>query len=365
MHSLDLSSVGNHFFLGLQPTTTLHDKDRFLLDALKPAGIILFKSNFLHDADYDAWLETQRSLIQEVRECIGREKIFIATDHEGARVCRTPHPVTRFRSAIQWAAKSEDIARAMAVELRSLGINMNFAPVMDIHTNPANPVIGDRAFGTTPQQVAKAGVRFIEGSHSEQVWACAKHFPGHGDTDVDSHYDLPVLNLTEDEIAARELMPFKAAIEAGIEIIMTGHILFPKIDPDLPATLSRKITTGILRKKLGYKCVIVSDDIGMHAMDAYFAKPETARQFFEAGNDMLMVCAHFTDTERVVELASVVKASLKDKAFRETIHEPSHARVEALLSKTVMHDVTQLPLTTFEHNAAIDGVYQAQTVEVM
>ena len=365
MHTTDLSAVGNHFFLGLQPTTKLHDKDKFLLDALKPAGVILFKSNFLHGAGYDTWIEVQRELIHDVREAIGRDKIFIATDHEGARVCRTPHPVTRFKSAVKQAMKSRDIARAMAIELRSLGINMNFAPVMDIHTNPENPVIGDRAFGSTPDDVAASGAAFIKGSHNDCVWACAKHFPGHGDTDVDSHYDLPVLNLTADEITARELIPFEAAIDAGIEIIMTGHILFPKIDPDLPATLSHKITTDILRKQLGYNGVIVSDDIGMHAMDAYFGKPETARQFLEAGNDMLMVCAHFTNTQRVIELACVMKDALNNRNFRETIHGPSHARVETMLSRTTMHDVTSLPLTTFQQHAAIDGVYEAPTVEVM
>ncbi len=365
MSDSDLSSVGNHFFLGLQPTTYLHDKDKYLLSTLKPAGVILFKSNFMHDSDYDAWLDNQRRLIADVRETIGRDKILIATDHEGARVCRTPHPVTRFKSAAQWSDHTKDIARAMGTELASLGLNMNFAPVMDVHTNPANPVIGDRAFGTSPQTVAQYGTAFMKGIAGTGVKACAKHFPGHGDTDVDSHYDLPVLNLTEEEIAKRELIPFQAAIEEGIELIMTGHILFPKIDPDLPATLSHKITTGILRERLGYKGVVVSDDIGMHAMDAYFKKPEAARQFLEAGNDMLMVCAHFTDTERVVELATGMNEALNDRKFLETIHQPSSARVDAMLSRTMMHDVAELPLSTFESHAAINGVYEANTVEVM
>lgn len=365
MTQIDLSEVGNHFFLGLQPTTHLHDKDKYLLSTLRPAGVILFKSNFIHDADYDTWRENQATLIKDVREIIGREKIFIATDHEGARVCRTPHPVTRFRSAMQWAQKAEHVGRAMGQELSSLGINMDFAPVMDIHTNPDNPVIGDRAFGTTPETVAAHGTAFMEGIRDTNVWPCVKHFPGHGDTDVDSHYDLPVLNLSEDEVAERELIPFDAAIKAGIEMIMTGHILFPKIDPEFPATLSKKITTGLLRERLGYNGVIVSDDIGMHAMDAYFKEPQTARQFLEAGNDMLMVCAHFTDTERTIALATAMQNALSDKVFRDTIHEPSKARVDAMLEKTTMHNVTKLDEKVFADNAAIDGIYDAKTVEVM
>ena len=325
----------------------------------------MFKSNFIHDGEYEIWLDNQQRLIKDVRETIGREKIFIATDHEGARVCRTPHPVTRFRSAMQWANKSHDVGKAMGMELSSLGINMDFAPVMDIHTNPANPVIGDRAFGITPQEVAHHGTEFMDGISTTGVWPCVKHFPGHGDTDTDSHYALPVLNLSEEEIMARELVPFEAAIANGISMIMTGHIMFPKIDPEFPATLSHTITTGILREKLGYNGVIVSDDIGMHAMDAYFQESKTARQFLEAGNDMLMVCAHFTDTQRVIELASAMKDALDDGEFVENIHEPSHARVEAMLERTVMHDVTPLPLDVFESHATIDGVYDAKTVEVM
>ena len=365
MTKRDLSEVGHHFFLGLQPTPHLHDKDKFLLDVLKPAGVILFKSNFLHDVDYDQWRDNQKNLIQNVRETIGREKLLIATDHEGARVCRTPPPITRFKSACEWADQSNQVGAAMGRELASIGINMNFAPVMDTHTNPDNPVIGTRAFGSDPAFVGERGVAFMEGLEGEKVWACAKHFPGHGDTDVDSHYDLPVLNLTETELVERELVPFKAAIDAGIRMIMTGHILFPKIDETLPATLSKTITTELLRHRLGYEGVVVSDDIGMHAMDAFFKKAETARQFFEAGNDMLMACAHFTDTERVIGLANVVKDALSQTAFREQIHEPSRARVDALLNDTVMHDVVPLPQNQFDDHAAIAGIYEAQTVEVM
>ena len=152
---MTLSDVGHHFFLGLQPTPRLQDRDKYLLDAVKPAGVILFKSNFLHEVDYETWLENQRLLVAEIREVVGRPNLLIATDHEGGRVCRTPNPITRFRSASQWPQHAGEIGTAMGRELASIGINMNFAPVLDIQTNPDNPVIGDRSFGASPQLVGE------------------------------------------------------------------------------------------------------------------------------------------------------------------------------------------------------------------
>ncbi|MGI9364521.1 MAG: beta-N-acetylhexosaminidase [Rhizobiaceae bacterium] len=362
---MDLSETGNHVFLGLQPFPRLQDKDKYLLDAVKPAGVILFKSNFLHDVNYEVWLDNHRQFVAEIRETVGRQKLIIATDHEGGRVCRTPAPITRFKSACDWAEHAGEIGTAMGTELASIGLNMNFAPVMDIHTNPENPVIGARSFGSTPERVSKSGAALIKGLHSENVWACAKHFPGHGDTDVDSHYALPRVDLALEEIDQRELVPFRAAIEQGIRVIMTSHILFPQIDPDYPATLSHAITTGLLRRKLGYDGVIVSDDIGMHAMDRYFDKSQAARQFLEAGNDMLMICAHFTDTERIIELAGAMREAMKDDHFREHVHEPSKKRVQKLLEDTIMPDVVSLPKAIFDKHASIAGVFGDQTAEVM
>lgn len=362
---MNLSGVGNHVFLGLQPESKLSDKDKRLLNTVRPAGVILFKSNFVHDSDYGSWLDNQRQLIADIRNAADREKMFIATDHEGARVCRTPAPVTRFKTASEWGPKAQQVGAAMGRELASLGINMNFAPVMDIHTNPDNPVIGARSFGSVPDLVSACGNQFIDGIHGENVWACAKHFPGHGDTDVDSHYDLPVVNLSRQELSERELVPFQAAVDNGIRIIMTGHIMFPQIDADFPTPLSRKITSGLLREQLHYQGVVVSDDIGMHAMDRYFEAPDAARNFLQAGNDMLMICAFFTDTDRILGLATAMQEALKDPVFRKNVHEPASERVAQMLDDTVMHDVVSLPTQQFSTHAQIDGVFGQQTAEVM
>ena len=362
---MNLQDVGNHFFLGLQPESQLTDKDKRLLESVSPAGVILFKSNFSHDTDYASWLEIQRRLIDDVRNAANRDKMIIAVDHEGGRVCRTPPPVTRFKSASHWGPKAYEVGQAMGVELASLGFNMNFAPVMDIHTNPENPVIGARAFGADHETVSQFGRAFMDGIETENVWACAKHFPGHGDTDVDSHYALPVVHKTLAQLQERELVPFQQAVEHGIRMIMTAHIMFPQIDENLPATLSQTITTGVLRNQMEYEGVITSDDIGMHAMDRYFDAPDAAQQFMEASNDMLMVCAHFTDTERIIGLASSLQHALKDDGFRKRVFEPSQERVAALLAATQMHQVTPLDADRFAAHAAIDGVHETATVEVM
>ena len=292
-----IASMGTHFLIGLRPSPVLDDHDRALLADLKPAGVILFKSNFRHDLPYEAWLESHARLIASIREATGRAHMWIAIDHEGGRVCRTPPPMTRFSYAARWAARSAEVGQAMGRELASLGINLSFAPVLDIHTNPNNPVIGERAFGTTPEAVIAAALPFIEALQAEKILACGKHFPGHGDTSIDSHLGLPSQALGLEGLRARELKPFAAAINAGLSMIMTSHILYPSIDPDLPVTLSRRFLTGILREQLGFAGVAISDDIGMGAMKGFFDSPDSAVRLLESGCDMLMVCAHFTDFE--------------------------------------------------------------------
>ena len=167
---------------------TLDDRDRALLGDLRPGGVILFKSNFVHGAPYDQWLEVHAKLINSIRRAAGRDRLFIAIDHEGGRVCRTPPPITRYASAARWGETARDVGEGMGSELASLGPRSRSPPVLDINSNPANPVIGERAFGRTPEEVISAALPFIEGMETHGVMACGKHFPGHGDAKVDSHF---------------------------------------------------------------------------------------------------------------------------------------------------------------------------------
>ncbi|HET6376051.1 MAG TPA: beta-N-acetylhexosaminidase [Methylocella sp.] len=358
-------SVGDHFLIGLRPSPALEEQDRLLLSELRPAGVILFKSNFRHGLPYEAWLESHAQLIAGIRAATGRERMFIAIDHEGGRVCRTPPPLTRFSYAAHWAGQAAQTGRAMGRELASIGVNLNFAPVLDIHTNPKNPVIGERAFGETPESVIAAALPFMEAMQRENVLACGKHFPGHGDTSIDSHLGLPSQGISLEELRARELKPFAAAIAAGIGMIMTSHILFPAIDPELPVTLSHRFLTGILRGELGFEGVAVSDDIGMGAMKGFFDTPESAVRLIEAGCDMVMVCAHFTETLRARDFARAIAAAAGDGRLDPELLARSRKRVEALLARAAVNKVEKLPESILRENASAAPLFESGTVEVV
>ncbi|HEX3848176.1 MAG TPA: beta-N-acetylhexosaminidase [Steroidobacteraceae bacterium] len=359
-----MSAAGDHFLVGLRPTPELHPLDRALLRDLQPAGVILYKSNFRHGSPYAEWLEALRRLLADVRKECGRERLFIGIDHEGGRVTRTPPPITRFSYAAEWADRSAEVGRAMGRELASLGINLSFAPVLDIHSNPANPVIGARAFGTTGAAVIAAALPFAASLEKSGVLACGKHFPGHGDTDKDSHFALPVLQQDLVALRARELQPFAAAIAAGIPMLMTSHISVPKIDSE-PVTLSRRFITGILREQMGYPGVVVSDDIGMQAISGLFDDPRAAVQLLVAGCDMVMVCAHWTDTERSRGFAEAMLEAARKGDLPAHVTGDSRRRVRELLARTPQHSVAALSETVLAENRAAGPLFEKETVEVI
>jgi len=365
MSKPDISAVGDHFIVGLRPSATLHPLDRALLADLRPAGVVLFKSNFLQDEPYALWTEAYARLIADVRSAAGRDRLLIGIDHEGGRVCRTPPPITRFAYAARWAAQADSVGRAMGSELASLGVNLDFAPVLDIHSNPSNPVIGPRSFGTTAEAVSKAALAFMAALQSQGVLACGKHFPGHGDTDKDSHHELPVLRRDLPGLRQRELQPFMAAIRAGIPMIMTSHLLLPDIDADSPATMSRRIIHGLLREELGFKGVIVSDDIGMHAVSRLFEEPSATVRLFGAGTDLMMVCAHWTDTERCRSFAQALMTALGEGTIAADWDTQSRQRIRELLARAPQNPVTPLPEVVLATHRTAGALFQADTAEVI
>jgi beta-N-acetylhexosaminidase len=365
MTTQNISSVGDHFLLGLRPSTRLDERDRALLADLRPAGVILFKSNFIHDQPYEQWLDSHRQLLADVRSAVGRDRMFIGIDHEGGRVCRTPAPITRFAYAAHWAGQAAAVGHAMGVELASLGINLNFAPVLDIHSNPANPVIGARSFGSTSEQVIVAALAFMSGLQSEQVLPCGKHFPGHGNTGQDSHHELPVLQEDLAALRARELKPFQAAIDAGIPMLMTSHLMLPKLDPKEPVTLSRALNHDLLRAELGFEGVLVSDDIGMRAVSHLFDDPAAAARLLQAGTDMLMVCSYWTDTERSRGFARAVVEARQRGIISAEAAAQSRERVLALLARTPQNTVTALSPDVFARHRQAGALFTAETAEVI
>jgi beta-N-acetylhexosaminidase len=246
-------------------------------------------------------------------EALGRVMpAWVSIDQEGGRVARLKEPFTRWppmsvlgRSGSE--ALAERFGRALARELLAVGITLDYAPVLDIHTNPKNPVIGDRALAERADEVARLGRAIIRALQSEGVAACGKHFPGHGDTSTDSHHDLPLVEHPPDRLRAVEFEPFRAAIREGVAFIMTAHVLVPSLDEERPATLSPRVVRAILREELGYDGVILSDDLEMKAISARMTVPAAAVEAIKAGCDGLLICSGDVETQAIT-LEALIKA---------------------------------------------------------
>lgn len=352
--SQELKQFGNHLILGISGTT-LSDEDKLALSELQPIGVIFFAKNFLDGSPYEIWLQAFKELIDQIREYSERDSMFMTLDHEGGRVVRTPLPITRFPYAYLLRSHAREVAKATATELKSLGINVSWAPDADIYSNPQNPVIGPRSFGITPDTAAQAARDYYLGLQESGILGSGKHFPGHGDTSKDSHLELPVLDLTIEDLRNRELIPFKALIEAQIPLIMTAHILFPKIDPDVPATLSQTILNGILRQELGFEGVVVSDDLDMKAISDIFIQPGTVARSINAGCDLFIVSRNINSSsiERTYQIAGDFAKSLVNGNLQESVVTAARDRIENLLALTPQYLVHYLDKDTLRQHAEL------------
>jgi beta-N-acetylhexosaminidase len=221
---------------------------------------------------------------------------WVSVDQEGGRVARLKAPFTEWPPMATLGrsgdvALAERFARALGAELKAVGITLDFAPVLDVRTNPRNQVIGDRALADEAGEVARLGASIIRSLQAEGVAACGKHFPGHGDTSTDSHHELPLVEHPPERLREVEFSPFRAAIEAQVATIMTAHVLVPALDEDRAATLSIKVVTGLLRDELHFDGVILSDDLDMKAISSHFTVPAAAVLAVEAGCDGVLICS--------------------------------------------------------------------------
>ena len=221
--------------------------------------------------------------------------LWVSVDQEGGRVARLRAPFTQWppmrtlgRSGD--AQLAERFARALASELTAVGVSLDYAPVLDVHTNPHNPVIGDRALSDDPEVVARLGATIIRTLQAHGLAACGKHFPGHGDTSQDSHEELPIVDQDPERLRQRELVPFRAAVASDVAVIMTAHVVVPAWDAERPATLSRAIVHDILRTELGYDGLVATDDLGMRAVSASQSVETLAVGAVAAGCDLLLLC---------------------------------------------------------------------------
>jgi beta-N-acetylhexosaminidase len=251
--------------------------------------------------------------------------LWIAVDQEGGRVARLRAPFTEWPPARVLGHSGDEqlagrFARALAAELDAVGINLDFAPVLDVLTHAANPAIGDRAISDRAEDVARLGAAIIGGLQENGIASCVKHFPGHGDAAVDSHETLPVLELDRRRLDAIELVPFRRAIAEGVAAIMTAHLLMPVFDDRHPATLSKRIVDGMLKRELGFAGVVMTDDLGMKAVAAEFPLPTAAVAAVEAGCDVVLLC-NSTPDEQVEALEALIYASETGRLTTERIDD--------------------------------------------
>jgi beta-N-acetylhexosaminidase len=260
---------------------------------------------------------------------------LIAIDQEGGGVQRVRAPATQWPPMLGHAGLAapddeqlaEQVGRAIGDELRALDIDIDFAPVLDVKTNPANPIIGDRAFGTEPDGVARRALAFARGLAAAGVLACGKHFPGHGDTTTDSHLELPRVDHSLARLRAVELEPFRRAAHARLPMVMTAHVVFAALDATRPATLSPRVVTELLRGELGYRGVVVSDDLDMRAIADHYGAGDAAVAAIRAGCDVVLCCRDEANQMRA-EQALVTEAE-RDSGFRARVGEAA-ARVRAM-----------------------------------
>ena len=349
------SNVGQMLMVGIGgyelTTAELH-----ICQSLNFGGFILFSRNCCEPAQI-------HSLCRALSKATGCRP-FIAIDEEGGRVHRLPPPFTHFPpAALVGKTGNLDLAfrvgRAVAAELTLLGVNLNFAPVLDVSSNGESPIIGDRSFGTTPDQVAVMALAWSEGLRNGGIIPCGKHFPGHGHTEKDSHLQLPRVTKSLGELHAVELKPFIHACRSRIEALMTAHVVFPALDDKFPATLSSRIVAEVLRRELGYDGLVFSDDMKMKAITENFDAGEAAISSVRAGINVLLYCHDLSKAASIVEL--LCREARHDSQLRAKIEE-SAARIDKL-KKRCLRQHRSLPekellgrLLALDHIKLIDEV---------
>jgi len=351
--------VGQLFILGFDGTEPSEELQDFIR-RLRPGGVVLLKRNIRNPLQLS-------SLIAALQAASPSLPLFIAVDQEGGRVSRLDPPFTRFPSPSRLGETgSAELAYRMGAaigrELRAVGIHMNFAPVLDVNTNPSNPVIGDRAFGVDPDLVARLGVSFFRGLNEQGVISVGKHFPGHGDTSQDSHEVLPTVSRQKERLEAVELHPFAEAIEAGIPALMTAHVLYPALDPKDPATLSKVVLTDLLRGELGFQGLIISDDLEMRAISDRHGSGEAALRFLQAGGDLVLICHTL---ERQIEALEAVKRAVEQGRIEEERIEESFRRIKAVKERYLAAPMPASPERIAEVVGCGEHHRLAQTIQTL
>lgn len=284
-------SLGQHFFIGLKGLTLLSEEKKFIIEN-NVGGVVLFGRNIQSPEQVHTLCSEIASLRHQMPD---KAPIFISIDQEGGRVARIKAPLTVWPPLsklgdIDNPTVSFHVMHRIGTELKALGINLDFAPCIDVFTNPKNTVIGDRAISHEIDKVTKHASALVRGFIKADVVPCVKHFPGHGNTLIDSHEDLPIENVSLQELESTSLLPFKKAFKSRADLVMMAHILFPQIDPDYPATLSEIFIKKILKENCKYRGLITTDDLGMKALTKHHSTEDIATRALQVGVDFLLYC---------------------------------------------------------------------------
>jgi beta-N-acetylhexosaminidase len=353
--------IGQLFIIGISGPVLREDEAQFIIKN-NIGGVILFDRNI----ESPKQLHTLCSEIHNLKDQLpDKLPLFISIDMEGGRVARLKEPFTvwpplKNLGDLDSTSLAFDFAQCMGNELSSVGINLDFAPCTDTLTNPKNEIIGDRAISHDPEQVSKVGSALVRGYIKANIIPCAKHYPGHGNTLIDSHFDLPIENeLDLETLKSRELVPFKKVFRARLDMVMTAHILYPKIDPDFPATLSSLLLKDLLRDELKYRGLVISDDLDMKALTKNYSVEELPVMALKAGCDILLYCNE--PSSPIIAIDQVKKALAEDKldivALAESYERVVNVKKSKLLNLEIpTYDFAEKVIGCDEHKQIAEQI---------
>lgn len=327
--------IGQHMFIGISGHALTLDEKKFIVEN-NIGGICLFGRNVADPKQVRDLCAEIQSLRHQQSE---KTPLFIGIDMEGGRVHRLKPPFTvwpalRRLGDLDAPTVSFHFANRMGQEMKAVGINLDFAPCIDVFTNSANTVIGDRSISSDPETVAKHASALVRGYIKSEIITCAKHFPGHGNTIVDSHEDLPVEHLDRARLESCELIPFKKTFKSRVDMVMTSHIMFPEIDPEWPVTLSEIFIKNIIRNEYRYRGLVVTDDLGMKAMTKHYGIEEVPVRALKAGADLLLYCNDPEVPPQAVE--SILEATAQGILNESDLNE-SYRRILDLKKMKIQH----------------------------
>lgn len=325
--------IGQMIIAGVQGTSASTEDERMIKEQ-HVGGIIFYKNNLADSASVVRF----GNQLKQWNES-NSVPLLLSVDQEGGRVSRLPglNLLPTAQEIGQWNSREAagEIGTILGEEVKGMGLNMNFAPVLDINNNPKNPVIGDRSFGSTAEIVSSMGIEVMKQMKQTGVIPVAKHFPGHGDTETDSHLDLPVIHKSEKDLTQLEWKPFVSAIEEGADAVMVAHILFPQIDEQYPSSLSSAVVTGQLRDKLGFEGVILTDDLTMGAIANRYGIGEASVLSVQAGSDIVLIAHEYSNVDEVI---AALKQSVADGTLSEERIDESVRRILQLKNQFNLED---------------------------